>query len=59
MQIDGRPAWEVLREFYPRLTDEDVARMVEAAKASPLMQVRVEGEGEGEGENEGENEGEG
>ena len=57
MQIDGRPAWEVLREFYPRLTDEDVARMVEAAKASPLMQVRVEGEGEGEGE--GENEGEG
>ena len=30
MQIDGRPAWEVLREFYPRLTDEDVAGMVEA-----------------------------
>lgn len=39
VQIDGRPAWEVLREFYPRLTDEDVARMVEAAKASPLMQM--------------------
>ena len=39
MQIDGRPAWEVLREFYPRLTDEDVASMVEAAAANPMMQI--------------------
>ena len=39
MQIDGRPAWEVLREFYPRLTDEDVASMVEAAAANPMMQM--------------------
>ena len=39
VQIDGRPAWEVLREFYPRLTDEDVVSMVEAAAANPMMQI--------------------
>jgi hypothetical protein len=37
MQIDHRPAWEVLREWYARLTDEDVAGMVEAAKTNEMM----------------------
>ena len=39
VQIDHRPAWEVLREWYARLTDEDVAGMVEAALSNPMMRV--------------------
>ena len=39
MEIDHRPAWEVLREWYPRLTDEDVADMVARARQNPMMDV--------------------
>ena len=42
VQIDHRPAWQVLREWYPRLTDGDVAGMVEAALTNPMMQVAPE-----------------